>query len=109
MRAIFIAGILLVSLELTVLMGVIMSFIPKDQSAMMADVFPRDINSLKPDWKMFIYHLVIALAILAAFAVLTRFKRFIFQKEMQRKWTLFIYCCVFFLAIEIFSFNFNLL
>ncbi len=101
-----ITAILLVSLELTVLMGVIMSFIPKDQHVMMSDVFPRDIMSIKSDWKMLTYHVIIGSAVLAGFLALTRFRRSLFQEDRYKKFALFTGCCAAFLFLECFAVNY---
>ena len=96
------------TMELTVFFGILMSFIPKDQNIMMADVFLRDINSIKPDWKMLIYHAVIGMAILVGCLAVTVFKKHFFQKDIEQNLKLFISSSGAFLLLEIFAVNYIL-
>ena len=93
--------ILLLTVEFTLLFGALMSFVPMDQRAMLAQVFDKDMHITKKDWKMLVYHAAIGLAIVAAILLATRFRKI-------KSSALFVTMSAAFVFLEIFAIVFIL-
>ncbi len=80
-----IAAIVLAGMELALITGALLSFVPIDQRALLADVFAKDVHIIKKDWKMLVYHGVIAAIAFLGWLALTRFKQYCFEQDKRRE------------------------
>lgn len=77
-------AIMVMGVELLYVVGAMFSLFPRDFSALLPDVFAKDIAIIKSDWKMWVYHIVILIMITAGIVIVTRFKEYIVKDSFLK-------------------------